>query len=76
APVRETLVEQALLPLAEYFPDAEERRLLYLALTRARAKTWLLAVDSTDYSAEHYVEPSRFLARLREADVPLYRRAQ
>lgn len=76
APVRETVVEQALLPPAEYFPDAEERRLLYLALTRARAKTWLLAADSTDYSAEHHVEPSRFLARLREAGVPLYRRAQ
>lgn len=68
AAVRETVVEQALLPPAEYFPDAEERRLLYLALTRARVKTWLLVADTA--------EPSRFLARLREAEVPFYRRPQ
>ncbi|WP_215900711.1 3'-5' exonuclease, partial [Acinetobacter junii] len=36
APARESIMEQALLPQPEDFPDAEERRLLYVALTRAR----------------------------------------
>lgn len=38
APARESIMEDALLPLVEDFPDAEERRLLYVALTRARAR--------------------------------------
>jgi superfamily I DNA/RNA helicase len=33
---------EALLPVPEDFPDAEERRLLYVALTRARHRVWLL----------------------------------
>lgn len=37
APTRESIMEDALLPQVEDFPDAEERRLLYVALTRARA---------------------------------------
>lgn len=36
APARESIMESALLPQVEDFPDAEERRLLYVALTRAR----------------------------------------
>ncbi|WP_310572941.1 3'-5' exonuclease, partial [Klebsiella pneumoniae] len=36
APARESIMEQALLPQPEDFPDAEERRLLYVAITRAR----------------------------------------
>ncbi|MDP1177496.1 ATP-binding domain-containing protein, partial [Klebsiella pneumoniae] len=42
APARESLREQALLPQPEDCPDAEERRLLYVALTRARHRVWLL----------------------------------
>ena len=42
APARESIMEQALLPQPEDFPDAEERELLYVALTRARHRVWLL----------------------------------
>ena len=42
APARESIMEEALLPMVEDFPDAEERRLLYVALTRARHRVWLL----------------------------------
>ncbi|AFJ47556.1 DNA helicase IV [Shimwellia blattae] len=42
ASVRESVIEQALLPQPEDFPDAEERRLLYVAITRARQRVWLL----------------------------------
>ena len=42
APARESIMEQALLPAPEDFPDAEERRLLYVAMTRARLRVWLL----------------------------------
>lgn len=41
APVRESIIEQGLLPQPEEFPDAEERRLLYVALTRAKKQVWL-----------------------------------
>lgn len=44
APARESIMESALLPQVEDFPDAEERRLLYVALTRARARVWLLLI--------------------------------
>lgn len=62
APARESVMEQALLPQPEDFPDAEERRLLYVALTRARHRVWLL------FNKE---EPSRFVEILRHLDVPL-----
>ncbi|MBJ3815298.1 DNA helicase IV [Shimwellia pseudoproteus] len=39
---RESIIEQAMLPQPEDFPDAEERRLLYVAITRARQRSWLL----------------------------------
>ena len=42
APARESIIEQALLPQPEDYPDAEERRLLYVALTRAKEQVWLL----------------------------------
>lgn len=45
-----------LLPEAESFPDAEERRLFYVAMTRCRKKLFLL-VDTT--------RPSRFVYELR-----------
>ncbi len=42
APARESVIEQALLPKPEDFDHAEERRLLYVALTRAKQQVWLL----------------------------------
>jgi len=64
APARESIMESALLPQPEDFPDAEERRLLYVALTRARQRVWLLFSKS---------EPSVFVDVLRELDVPAVR---
>ncbi|WLI78586.1 DNA helicase IV [Kosakonia sp. H02] len=65
APARESIMEQALLPQAEEFPDAEERRLLYVALTRARKRVWLL-FDKED--------PSRFVEILKSLEVPVARK--
>ncbi|ADO49083.1 DNA helicase IV [[Enterobacter] lignolyticus] len=65
APARESIMEQALLPQEEDFPDAEERRLLYVALTRARQRVWLL------YNKE---EPSVFVEALAELGVPTLRK--
>lgn len=42
APARESVMEAALLPEEEVFPDAEERRLAYVAMTRAIHQVWLL----------------------------------
>jgi len=42
APARESVMESALLPAVEEFPDAEERRLAYVAITRAIHQIWLL----------------------------------
>lgn len=42
AAARESIMEQALLPQPEDFPDAEERRLAYVAITRAKQRVWLL----------------------------------
>lgn len=42
AAARESIMEEALLPPVEDFPDAEERRLMYVALTRARYRVWAL----------------------------------
>lgn len=58
-------MEQALLPQPEDFPDAEERRLLYVALTRARKRVWLL------FDKEN---PSRFVDILKSLDVPQARK--
>lgn len=38
----ESVLEDVLLPQPEDFPDAEERRLLYVALMRAKHQVWLL----------------------------------
>lgn len=65
APARESIMEEALLPVVEDFPDAEERRLLYVALTRARHRVWLLYNKAT---------PSRFVEDLKDLDVPLVRK--
>ncbi|NMP27059.1 DNA helicase IV [Rahnella sp. SAP-1] len=42
AAARESVMEQVLLPVPEDFADAEERRLLYVAITRARHQVWLM----------------------------------
>ncbi|ELV3465609.1 DNA helicase IV [Enterobacter asburiae] len=65
APARESVMEEALLPVPEDFPDAEERRLLYVALTRARHRVWLL------FNKE---EPSAFVDILKSIDVPVARK--
>lgn len=65
APARESIMEQALLPQPEDFPDAEERRLLYVALTRARLRVWLL------FNKE---QPSPFVDMLAALDVPVARK--
>ena len=62
APARESIMEQALLPQPEDFPDAEERRLLYVALTRARHRVWLLF---------NKAQPSPFVEILQALDVHL-----
>ncbi|THC30927.1 DNA helicase IV [Enterobacter sp. AD2-3] len=64
-PARESVMEQALLPEPEDFPDAEERRLLYVAMTRARHRVWLL------FNKE---EPSVFVDILKSIDVPVARK--
>ncbi len=65
APARESIMESALFPQVEDFPDAEERRLLYVALTRARARVWLL------FNKDN---PSRFVEALKQLDVPVARK--
>ncbi|WP_054179101.1 DNA helicase IV [Trabulsiella odontotermitis] len=65
APARESIMEQALLPQPEDFPDAEERRLLYVALTRARQRVWLL------FNKE---QPSVFVESLKALSVPVARK--
>lgn len=66
AEVRESIIEQGLLPQPEAFPDAEERRLAYVALTRARQQVWLLFDKQ---------QPSVFVETFRELDVPVLRKA-
>lgn len=65
ASARESIMEEALLPAVEDFPDAEERRLLYVALTRARHRVWLLFNKET---------PSCFVDELKRLDVPVTRK--
>ncbi len=65
APARETVIEQVLLPQPEDFPDAEERRLLYVALTRAKQQVWLLQDPE---------QPSVFIQALLQLGVPQVRK--
>ena len=65
APARESVMEEALLAVPEDIPDAEERRLLYVAITRARHRVWLL------FNKE---EPSVFVDILKSIDVPVARK--
>lgn len=54
---------EALLPHLDSYPHSEERRLFYVALTRARKKSYLLA-DST--------APSVFVRELLAENYPIY----
>lgn len=65
AQARESVFEQVLLPQQEAFEDAEERRLLYVALTRARHRVWLL------FSKQ---QPSTFVEALKQLGVPILNR--
>ncbi|NDO82773.1 DNA helicase IV [Citrobacter sp. NCU1] len=65
APARESIMEEALLPQVEDFPNAEERRLLYVALTRARHRVWML------FNKE---SPSCFVDDLQHLGVPVARK--
>ncbi|MFT8211261.1 MAG: DNA helicase IV [Symbiopectobacterium sp.] len=65
AQARESLLEQVLLPQPEPFADAEERRLLYVALTRAKHRVWLL------YDRD---APSIFVEQLHRIGVPVQRK--
>ena len=66
AGARESIIEQGLLPQPEAFPDAEERRLAYVALTRARQQVWLMFDKA---------QPSVFVEQFRELGVPMLRKA-
>lgn len=57
---KETLIERTLLATPEDFPYAEERRLAYVAMTRARKQLWLL------YNTQ---QPSPFVAELKQLGV-------
>lgn len=65
APAKESVIEAALLPPAEAFPDAEERRLAYVAITRAIHQVWLL-YDRQD--------PSPFVVELERQGVKTLRK--
>ncbi|MGE4799062.1 DNA helicase IV [Yersinia hibernica] len=65
AVARESILEDVLLPAPEEFPDAEERRLLYVAMTRAKHQVWLL---------QDTANPSIFVSQLSELGVPTQRK--
>ncbi|KAA9001159.1 DNA helicase IV [Affinibrenneria salicis] len=65
APARESILEQVLLPEPEDFPHAEERRLLYVALTRAKYQVWLMQDKD---------KPSVFIAELQQSGVAIQRK--
>jgi DNA helicase IV len=65
APARESVLEQALLPEPENFMDAEERRLLYVAMTRAKHQVWLM---------QDKARPSVFIGQLEDIGVPVQRK--
>ncbi|KEY59059.1 DNA helicase IV [Serratia sp. DD3] len=65
AAARESILEAVLLPQPENFPEAEERRLLYVALTRARHQVWLM---------QDPANPSVFVEQLQDIGVPVQRK--
>ncbi len=66
AAARESIIEQVLLPQPELFTDAEERRLLYVALTRAKHQVWLM------YQPDN---PSVFVEELQQLGANKQRKA-
>jgi len=65
AVARESLLEEVLLPEPENFADAEERRLLYVAMTRAKHNVWLM---------QNKALPSVFVEQLEDLGVPVQRK--
>lgn len=65
AQARESVIERVLLPQPDDFEDAEERRLLYVALTRAKLRLWLL------YDGD---KSSTFVQQLHRLGVPIQRK--
>ncbi|SFM90922.1 DNA helicase-4 [Izhakiella capsodis] len=65
AQARESIMEKVLLPAPENFPHAEERRLAYVALTRAKEQVWLLFDADT---------PSVFVDDFKRLGVPTQRK--
>lgn len=61
---RQLHLDGALLQSHDDFPNAEERRLFYVALTRAKDKAWVL------YGAH----PSSFVEELRAGDYPVIKK--
>ncbi|KTL60990.1 DNA helicase IV [Photorhabdus laumondii subsp. laumondii] len=65
APARESVMEWVLLPQPEDFSDAEERRLFYVGLTRAKKQVWLMQDKNN---------PSVFVRQLEQLSVPVQRK--
>ncbi len=65
AVARESVMEEGLLPPPEDFPDAEERRLAYVALTRAKQQVWMLYDQQS---------PSVFVDEFKRLGVPVLRK--
>lgn len=61
---RESIIEKGLLPEPEPFPDPEESRLAYVAMTRAKQQVWLLFDQQ---------QPSRFVSQLKQLNVAVLR---
>ncbi|GKX62615.1 DNA helicase [Pragia fontium] len=60
-----SVIEQVLLPEVDDFPYAEERRLLYVALTRAKHQVWLM---------QDTASPSVFVKQLADIGVAVKRK--
>ena len=58
---RQQHLHDALLSSGDDFPNAEERRLFYVAMTRAKEKVWLL----------HNANPSAFIKELKAGRYPV-----
>ncbi|MGF1764302.1 DNA helicase IV [Aliivibrio kagoshimensis] len=58
---RQVSLKEALLASEDTFADAEERRLFYVAMTRAKKRVWLTTVK----------EPSPFINELKEEGYPI-----
>ncbi len=58
---KDSSLNHALLQDGTEFPDAEERRLFYVAMTRAKQQVWIL----------HSGNQSSFIKELRSARYPI-----